>query len=145
MVLTSDIMALVVVIALVLVELIPEKPQRILWGILLFILGLLPVLYMCNVIGFDILSYNLTGFVAMFIVIVVGEMLFTEGLKEENIWLKILSIIFGIVIILITSIPWLGDFNAISFKLPSYAPAIDFGLYLVAGSLTIIGAFKAKD
>jgi len=144
MVLPSDIIALAAVIGLVLIEIIPEKPQRIMWGIMLLILGLVPVIFMMNWIAIDIFSYPLTGFVAMFIAIVAGEMLFTEGLKEANIALKILSTVMGLIIIIVTSIPWLADFNAISFQLPPYSPVIDFSIYLIAGILTIIGGFKAS-
>ncbi len=143
MVTTLDIIAIAAVIGLVLIELLPEKPQRFLWGILLTTFGILPLLNMYNVFGYDIYSYNMTGFIALFIAIVCGELLFTEGLKEQNNYLKLVSVIFGLVIILITSIDWMQDFNALSFQLPPYSPAINFAIYMVAGVLTIIGASKA--
>jgi hypothetical protein len=139
-----DVIALATVFILVMIELIPEKPQRIVWGILLFLLGLFPFLKMIGWIKLDIYSLNLMKFVAIFIVIIVGELLFTEGLKETNLWLKIVSMIMGVVIIMLTSIPWMNEFDALSFQLPAYAPAIDFVLYLIAGGLTIVGAFLSE-
>ena len=140
--LITDIIALVIVVVLVALEMLPEFPQRIIWGVIMFLLGLLPLLFTYNILGLDIYSFNIMRFVAFYVVIVVGGLLFTEGIKEDNLALKFTSMAVGLVIIVVTSIPWLRDFNAISFDMPSYSVIIDFIFYLASGVLTIVGAFS---
>ena len=145
MVLLTDVLAIGVVIGLVAMYALPEKYLRIADGAILCLLGILPVLFMFNVINFDINSYLLVRFIALYVVIDVGSTLFAESIKEQEIWFKAPSMIFGLLIVLVTSIPWLEEFGAISFGMPSYSPLIDLILYIIAGALAIIGAFKAGD
>jgi hypothetical protein len=145
MALIGDIIAIGFLIGLVLTSLIPLKPQRILYGVMIFVFGLIPLLDLFKIIELDIYTNSLFKFATIFTVMIVGQVLFTEGIKEENHILKALSMIFGLVIILVTMIPWMGDFGAISFTVPTYAPIIDFIIYVASGVLTIIGAFKAQS
>jgi hypothetical protein len=141
----GDMLAIGVVLALVAMYALPDKALRITDGILLLLLGLFPVLYILNVIHFNINSYVLIRFIALYLVIDVGSMLFSEAITEENVGLKIFSMVVGLFIVLVTSIPWMQEFGAISFKLPSYSPYVDLVLYIVAGMLAVVGAFKAED
>ena len=145
MVLLTDVLAIGIILGLVAMYAIPNKYLRIIDGVLLFILGLLPVLYMLDVITFDIQSYVLVRFIALYLVIDVGSTLFSESIQEEKIWLKVPSMVFGLLIVLVTSIPWLQEFGAISFEMPPYSPVIDLSFYICAGILAVVGAFMARD
>ena len=141
---TLDLITIGTILGLTAIGLVPEKPRRFFWGGFLLVLGLLPVLYVQGVIAFDIYSYPLTSFVAVYSVMLVGGVLFVEGIKEQNIALKILSIFIGFVIIILTCVPWAAEYGATSIQLPEYAPIINFAIYIAAGIITIIGAFKIE-
>ena len=145
MVLIGDVIAIAIVIGLIAVEAVPLTPQRIFWGVFIFLLGLFPFLRMIGWIKLDIYAYPLMKFVAIFIVFIVGELLFSEGLKEDNVFLKITSMGVGVLIIIITYLPWMYEYHAVSFVLPSYTPLIDFVIYLCAGILTVVGALTTSS
>jgi len=144
MVLFNDVIAVVFLVGLVLIGAIPLKPQRIIYGIMIFIFGIIPLLSLFKIVELDIYTNSLFKFATIFTVMIVGQVLFTEGIKEENILLKILSTIFGLVIILVTMIPWMAQYGAIGFSIPTYTPIIDFAIYISSGVLTMVGAFKAN-
>jgi uncharacterized membrane protein len=140
----GDAIAIGFLIVLILIAAIPLKPQRILYGIMILLFGIIPLLKLFGIIDLGIYTHSLFKFATIFVVMIVGQVLFTEGIKEQNMVLKVISVIFGLVIILVTMIPWMGEYKAISFEMPTYTPIIDFAIYLVSGILITIGAFKAN-
>lgn len=140
-IINSDASAIVIVVALVLIWLLPDKVTYLLTGTLLLIFGILPLLTYFGAINFDMYSYPISYYIVLYIAITGGEVLVYESLHEQVI-LKMLSMILGVVIVILTAIPTLKEIGAISFALPEYSPIINAIIYLTAGILLVIGAIK---
>lgn len=141
----SDFIAFGVLLGLVSLEVLPSKIKRMSYAILLIVFGALPFLYFIGAIGLNIYSYPITKYAVLFSVIIIGRCLFAEGVKEQNVLLKIPTMLMGLLIIFITAIPTLHTLGAISFTLPDYLPVIDFFIYIAAGILGMIGSFTAES
>lgn len=145
MALGMDVIAITVMLVLVLAEMLPEKVLRFFYGTILLVIGTLPLLHVFKVIKFDMYAWPLIGFAAMFSVFEVGSILILSGFKEEQATLKILQIIAGAAVVIITMIPWMYEFGAISFDLPKYTEVFNFGVYVTSGVLTVISGFRHSD
>jgi len=145
MVTTGDFIAIGVLLGLVSLEVLPLKIKRMIYAGLLIVFGALPFLYFMKMIKLNIYAFPVTQYAVLFSVIIIGRCLFAEGLKTQEIFLKIPTMILGLLIIFITATPTLYSLGAISFTLPDYLPVIDFIIYISAGIFGIIGAFKADS
>ena len=140
-----DAIALAIVVCLVLILALPKNIQYIINSVTLIAFGILPLLYLYDVITFDLFSYPVAKYVIFFVVIIAGRELFKEGIKEENLAMKIPSIALGLAIVIITAMPTLFNYGAISFKLPTYSLIIDCVIYLACGSLLFMGMSKVAE
>ena len=141
-----SITSIVVVLALIGSLLLPKKIHYAFNGIVLMLLGILPFMYRAGMIRFDITAIPVVNYVVAFIIVIAGRELIMEGIKEEKKAVKYPSIIVGLVIIILTTIPVLFSMGAIGFNIPPYPPIINNVIYVVAGIFMIIGIFTlAKD
>jgi hypothetical protein len=145
MVTVMDIIAIAIVIVMVAKDALPKKAVYAIHSLLLIGFGLFPLILYFNLLTFDIFSYGIAKYVALFVVIVAGQELFKTGLKEDNKVLQIVSLVLGVAIIVITALPQLTELGAISFTMPAYTPIIDFAFYLACGILLLIGLTKITD
>jgi hypothetical protein len=88
-------------------------------GVILLVVGGIPLLNMLNVIGFTIPI--LPGFIFKVLAIVGGFLLLIDATKETMHGRKMymwMSILLGIPILVLGLIPVLNEFGVISFELP---------------------------
>jgi len=138
--------AIAIVAAFIITLLLPKRWKFLTNGIMLFVLGLLPLLYILGSISFNLVDIPIFQYLIMIIVIWDGRELIVEGFKEGVEVLRWASIIFGIVLIVIGTIPLLFNLGAISFNLPKIPDIILFSIYMISGILLAIGSFVfSKD
>jgi hypothetical protein len=141
----SDFIAVGIVILLVLLLLLPRRVQYIINGIILLVFGTLPLLNSFGVLSFDIYVFPISHYIIYYTVIIAGKELFKEGLTERNFPLQILSVCLGFIIIVMTSLPVLYKYGAISFEPPQLDIIVDLLIYIFAGFLLVIGVFKTTE
>jgi len=137
----QNTVAIAIVTAFILTLLLPKLWKFLTNGIILFALGLLPLLHMFNKISFNIVDIPVFQYLLMIIVIWDGRELIVEGIKEENEILKWASIGFGVILIVLGTIPLLFKLGAISFSLPQIPEVILYSIYMISGLLLAMGAF----
>jgi len=138
--LALHIVSIVVVILLILSMFLTKRVHYFFSGTVLLILGILPILREYGVIGIDINEFPIVNFVIYFLILLAGKDLLKEGIKEEREILKYPSIILGVVLIALTTIPTLNKLHVIEFVL-EYPPIVDSVLYIISGIFLIIGVF----
>ncbi len=109
-------------------------------GVLIFIMGLFPLLKRFDVIGFD-LPYTPAGLILAIILSLGGIYLIVNGIIEDHEdFMRWTSIIVGLVTLVLGVVPLLSYFNiniTIAFLAFLYSPY----LYVIIGLLLMIGAF----
>ena len=142
----SDFIAIGVVIALVLLLLLPRRVQYIINGLILLFFGTLPLLSHFGLVPFDIyMVFPVAHYILYYTVIIAGKELFKEGIREKGPILQITSIMLGATIIILTSLPVLYKYDAISFEPPQLDLIVDLIIYIFAGFLLVIGVFKSSE
>ena len=135
-----QIISVAIVIVLFLLMILWKRGHYILGGLTLAAIGSLTFLFEFNVISFNVGDYPILHYAVYFFVAFAGKDLVKEGFKEKESALKWPSMIFGVVLILITTIPTLKKMNVISWALPQ-SPLVDAGIYLASGLFMLVGAF----
>ncbi|MFT4297982.1 MAG: hypothetical protein ACMXX5_02210 [Candidatus Woesearchaeota archaeon] len=116
-------------------------------GLFLLGMGLIPFLYNYNIIEANLTDTGLFQYLVIAWGLLAGRELVTEGIKEHNKIMKFSSIMLGIALVAITSIPSLYQLNAITFTIgiPDIALYI---LYIISGFMLAMGSFvfaREKD
>jgi len=120
---------------------LPKKIKFITNGIVLTILGILPILQEMGKITFNPIEIPVFQYVLMILIIFCGRELISEGVRERMMALKLTSIILGIVLISMTTIPALHNLGAISFTLPEIPQLILSIIYIISGLFLAGGSF----
>ena len=120
------------------------KAISIILGLILVVLGGMPLLNQFNVLSFSLPA--LPGLVLWIIFILGGVWLLVNGFREGSLnpgamWS---SIILGLLILVMGLMPVLNQFGIITFVLPSIAAIITDIIIVLAGILLLIGAFVAN-
>ena len=137
----QNIVAIAIVTTFILTLLLPKLWKFLTNGIILFALGLLPLLYIFNKISFNVVEIPVFQYLLMIIIIWDGRELIVEGIKEDTEILKWMSIVFGIILIVLGTIPLLFKLGAISFNIPQIPEVILYSIYMISGLLLAMGAF----
>ena len=138
--------AVTIVVLLILVGtfILPKKLRYVVHGIMLFALGIIPLLYEFRVIGFTFGDAGIIKYVVAVVVVFTARSLVMEGIKEESA-IKWVSIVAGVCIILLTAIPALHNLGALTFTIPEYPAIIDHLVYVIAAILLFAGTFFTND
>ncbi|MEK6874179.1 MAG: hypothetical protein AABX52_00325 [Nanoarchaeota archaeon] len=112
-------------------------------GILLFILGGVPLLVSLNLIGFNLpdILLSMTPQILLYIAAAGGVYLIVDVFGEWGEWYGYASLALGMVVILAGLIPLLHYFNIIAFTIPGLSPVVYNIVFIIEAFFLIIGAF----
>lgn len=136
-----SIVTILVVIALFVPMLFSRRLHYALGGIILLAIGTLTILFESGKTGFDVGEYPILHYAVYFFIVLAGKDLLKEGFKEKESVLKYPSIVLGIVLVVLTTIPTLNKLHVIDWAIPKYSPIIDGILYIVSGVFLLVGIF----
>ncbi|MCK5107562.1 MAG: hypothetical protein KAQ83_02450 [Nanoarchaeota archaeon] len=131
----------VIVILLFLTMVIKKKVHYAVSGLTLILIGLLPILYNNGIIGFNFEEFGIIKYIAYFFVLFAARDLFKEGFQEENIKLKIPTMLFAIALLIFTTIPTLNSMDILIIALPKYPEIVNNIIYMISGVFLIFGMF----
>ncbi len=140
----TNIVTIVILIILVGTFALPKKIRYAVHALFLLVLGLIPLLFSLEVIGFTFGEAGIIKYVVAVVVVFTARSLIMEGVKEEGS-LRWVSIIAGIIIIILSVTPSLYQLGALTFTIPSYPPLIDQIVYIIAAILLTLGIFLSSD
>jgi hypothetical protein len=140
MAMLNTFVSLIIVAALFLTMVIPKMVRYIVNGLALLSIGVLTLLFNYGYIQFNIGNYPIFNYAVFFLTVFAGKRLLKDGFVSQEKHIKFPSIIFGISIIVITTVPTLHKLGVIDFVL-TYPSVINHFLYVIAGIVLIIGAF----
>ncbi|MBU2561825.1 MAG: hypothetical protein KKD17_06005 [Nanoarchaeota archaeon] len=123
---------------------LPKKIRYVIHGLFLFALGLIPILYTLNVLSFTFGEAGIIKYVVAVVVVFTARSLIMEGVHEEGP-MRWVSIISGIIIIILVTVPTLHKLGALTFTIPEYPQIIDQVIYIIASILLFIGIFLSKS
>ncbi|MBW2964544.1 hypothetical protein KY363_03720 [Candidatus Woesearchaeota archaeon] len=140
----TNAVTLVAVLILVGTFFLPKKVRYAVHGLILLLLGIIPILYQFNVVGFTFGEAGIWKYLIAVVVIFTARSLIMEGVKEESSF-KWVSIIFGIIVVILVTIPALNKVEALTFTIPEYPAIIDHIIYVIAAILLFVGLFMSKS
>lgn len=147
MVSESFLVNIVTVVALTILVgtlLLPKRGRYAVHSLMLLALGTLPILYRLEIINFTFGEAGIIKYVVAVVVVFTARSLVMEGVKEES-FVKWLSILMGVVIIVLTAVPALHSLGALTFTIPQYPPLVDNIIYIAAAVLLFAGIFLTKE
>lgn len=114
-------------------------------GLLLLVLGTIPLLNQMGVIGFSLPAF-LTGLIAkifLYLAALGGVWLLFDAFYEDaSDIMRWSSVLFGLVVLAAGVIPLLNQFGVIGFGLPFLNMTIYNVLFTLEGILLVIGSFS---
>ena len=110
-------------------------------GLILIAIGVLTILFELGITSLDANEFPIVRFAIYLLIAFAAKDLLVEGFKEKESSLKYPSIILAIILIIITTIPILNEYDFTSFVIPEYSPIIDGVLYTISGLFLFIGTF----
>lgn len=134
-----NFMPLVAMILLMVTFFFSQKAQYIIHAVFLFFMGLISLLGYINLKEVTALQYVIT-----IVVVMSGREMIRYGMKSKEKHIKHPAIWTGVMIIILTVIPALSTFGAISFNLPPYPTIIDSLLYIIGSIVLGIGTYMAS-
>ena len=141
----NDILVILVYVGIIallfLTMVINKKVHYAISGTFLLALGILPILYNNGIINFNITEFSIMRFIAYFFVIFAAKDLFKEGFQEENLKLKIPTMLFAIFLLIFTTIPTLNNMNILIIDMPTYPDILNYIIYIISGLFLLIGIF----
>jgi hypothetical protein len=138
--LIQNMFAFVAIFIIIFTLILPRMWKYFTTGLLVLSLGMLPLLYDYNFINLNLTDSGLFKYLIIALGLLAGRELVVEGIKEENKILKAISIIFGLVLVCITSIPSLYQLGAITFTI-MVEDFVLYILYILSGLLLAMGSF----
>ncbi|MFC1741111.1 hypothetical protein ACFL3V_01065 [Nanoarchaeota archaeon] len=138
--LVVQVISIVIVAGLFLLMVLWKKAHYVIGGLTLCAISTLTVLFKIGKTTFDVGQYPILHYAVYFFVAFAGKDLIKEGFKEKESALKWPSLILGVVLIVITTIPTLKKMHVIEWALPK-SVYVDASIYAIAGLFMIIGAF----
>ena len=142
--LITNLVTVVVLLVLVGTFVLPTKFRYGVHGLILFVLGLVPILFALDVIGFTFGEAGIIKYVIAVVVVFTARSLVVQGVKEEGP-MRWITIIMGVVIIILTAVPALHQLGALTFTIPQYPSVVDNIIYVLASALLFVGIFIAED
>jgi hypothetical protein len=139
-ILIQNIFAFSAIALIIFTLILPKMWKYFSTGLIVFIIGLMPLLYRYNVVGLDFTDSGLFKYMIIALGLLAGRELIVEGIKEENHFFKWSSIVFGLVLVCITSIPSLYQLGAITFTI-MVDDIVLYILYIISGLLLAGGSF----
>lgn len=133
----------VVMGTLLLLLLLDDWLESIIYGLIVIIIGTLPIFYSYNFIGFNIDDYPIFRYAILYISFTIYEELFKAGITEVGP-LKYPEMIVSFILIATTLIPDLYSSGVINFYL-DYPKIVDSILYIIAGILMIAVSPSLKE
>ena len=140
---TTQIAAILVVIAFVITLLLPKKIHFIVNGIILIVLGAAHIMYEFYYLDVHIRGSPIVRFVILFVVGATAKELIKESIHEKK-GMKTPTFLVGIILIILALIPELYHAGAISFELPEL-PLFFSVLYIIGGCVAILSALLANE
>jgi len=135
-----NFVSLIAMLLLMATFFVAQKIQYIIHAVFLFFMGIMPLIGYFNLNEITPLQYVIT-----IVVVMSGRELIRHGVTTKQKGLKHASIALGIIIIIMSVIPVLSTFRAITFNLPGYPAVIDSLLYIIGAALLGVGTFIAKE
>lgn len=139
-----NVVTIITLLILVGTFLLPKIIRYAVHGLILLALGLIPLLYQFAIIDFTFGDAGIIKYVVAVVLVFTARSLILEGVKEES-FVRWVSIIMGILIILLTAIPALHKLGALTFTIPEYPAIVDSVIYIIAAVFLFAGMFLAKD
>jgi len=140
----GNIISITLVIILIITLILPKKIRGIVHAIFLFLFGLIPILFRLKLLGVTFEDTPQLAYAVLFIIVIAGRTMMVEGIKIES-KVKWPIIIFGVIIIILTTIPALHDLGALSFTLPPWSTIINEIIYVFAAVFLVIVTFMADS
>ena len=139
-----NLVTIITLIILVTTFFFPKAIRYAIHGLILLVLGLIPLLYQFGVINFTFGEAGIIKYVIAVVIVFTARSLIMEGIKEERV-IKWVSIVMGVLIVLLTAIPALHKLGALTFTIPEYPMIVDSFIYIVAAILLFAGIFFVND
>ena len=117
-------------------------------GIILLIVGLVPLLNQWGILGFQLPEFvnTLLGTGIIYILAFVGLFTIIDGFMEGGFtepW-GLISIVIGLIVLVLGIIPLLASFGVISFSIPFLTLTVYKVIFSIEGIVAIIGAFAQQ-
>ena len=112
-------------------------------GLVLLILGGIPLINWLGLVAFNLPSMflTLTPQILLYIAAAGGVYLIVDVFGEWGEWYGYASLALGIVVILAGLIPLLNYFGVIGFSIPGLSPVVYNIVFIIEAFFLIIGAF----
>ncbi|MFT4303745.1 MAG: hypothetical protein ACMXYG_04210 [Candidatus Woesearchaeota archaeon] len=140
-----NVTAVIAVLVFTMTLMLPKIWKYFANGLILLALGVIPFLHGLGLVNFNTYTIPIFQYLVLIIAIFAGRELIIEGFKGEEGAVGLVSIFAGIILIVITTVPALYNFGAITFTLPAIPDEIIYGFYAFAGLMLALGAFTLKD
>ena len=123
----------------------PRKPISFVVGVIVLVLGLIPLLSNFGFIGFNLPAFP--AIVASIVALVGGLILLWDAFSETGGFglggiLMIPSFILAIISLAVGLIPLLASFGVIGFMLPDFVFSVINYLLVITGVLIILGGLQ---
>ena len=106
-------------------------------GVILELLGFLPLLNQIKVLGFDI-SSSIPGFILFILLVAGGIFLLIDSVHE--ITLRWISVVLGLIVIILGMVGLLSYMGAIAFKLGFVSALLWHIIYMATGIFLLFGS-----
>lgn len=135
-----NIVSLIAMILLMVTFFFSQKAQYIIHAVFLFFMGLISMMGYLSLKEVIALQYVVT-----IVVVMSGREMIRYGMKTKKKQLRHPAIWIGVMIIILTVIPALSTFRAITFNLPPYPAIIDSLLYIIGAIVLGAGTYMASE
>lgn len=142
--LLTSIVAIAVVFFLVVAIRFPKKFKHYIYGTLLLMAGLMPLLNYLGIILWTIPDIPLVKYVLNLVIAVTGGTLVWEAIKERSA-IRWPTAIIGAAIVAMSIIPTLYNAGAVSFNIPKIPEMIIYIIRMVGGILLILAVFLVGE
>jgi hypothetical protein len=136
----TNVVTVVVLLALVSTFLIPKKIRHVVHSIMLLTIGLFPLLYHLGVLPFTFGEAGIVKYAVTFIVAMAAKDLIADALKIEGP-MRYVVIVLGSTIVILAAIPSLFALGALTFTLPEYPSIVDNILHIIVGVTLFVTIF----
>lgn len=143
--LIQNLVAIVCVIVFTLTFALSKVWRYLITGILLSFLGVMPILYAFNKVHINPLEFALFQYFISVFTIICGRGLVVEGIKGKSKAFRITSIVSGVVLVIMSTIPALHSLGAITFDLSPIPDMFFYGMYTFSGIILAFGSVVFKD
>jgi hypothetical protein len=134
----------VIVVVLVVSFRLAKRPKHLVLGGILIAYSGVNLLSHYELIEYSIPNLPVITYMLSLVVTVGGANLVLDSLKQSS-FLRVASLVIGVLIVFLSVAPSLYEINAITFELPSYPKFVNYYLYSLAGFFLFVAAFVTDE